>query len=151
MFETQRKKITVKYSRLESVLILKHAFLLRFPQFAWLDGAGLIVYWGAWCWSGTDLPTKCKSLYYTHHLRVCTSELSVWNHVFTVNIDLFEVARNIRGFLRSNRLNVKITALGFLGIIRKINVQMTSCMVWEYLYLFNLILNTDLYGILRSL
>lgn len=34
MFETQRKKITVKYSRLESVLILKHAFPLRFPQFA---------------------------------------------------------------------------------------------------------------------
>lgn len=61
MFETQRKKITVKCSRLESVLILKQAFLLRFPQFAWLDGAGLIVYWGAWCWSGTDLPTKCKS------------------------------------------------------------------------------------------
>lgn len=83
------------------------------PEFAWLDGVGLIFYWGACCWSGTDLCTNVKALYYTHHLRVCTREPSVWNHVFTVNIDLFEVARNVCGFvLRSNRRKCQNNSIG---------------------------------------
>lgn len=87
--------------------------LPRCPEFAWLDGVGLIFYWGACCWSGTDLCTNVKALYYTHHLRVCTREPSVWNHVFTVNIDLFEVARNVCGFvLRSNRRKCQNNSIG---------------------------------------
>lgn len=96
-----------------SDLFLEHASLLRCPEFAWLDGVGLIFYWGACCWSGTDLSTNVKALYYTHHLRVCTREPSVWNHVITVNIDLFEVARNVCGFvLRSNRRKCQNNSIG---------------------------------------
>lgn len=125
--------------------------LPRCPEFAWLDGVGLIFYWGAW--SGTDLSTNVKALYYTHHLRVCTREPPVWNHVFTVNIDLFKVARNVCGFvLRNNRRKCQNNSIwAFWGIIKKINVLITSWMIWEYFSFFNCILDTDLYGILRSL
>lgn len=127
--------------------------LPRCPEFAWLDGVGLIFYWGACCWSGTDLSTNVKALYYTHHLRVSTREPSVWNHVFTVNIDLFEVARNVCGFvLRNNRRKCRNNSIwAFWGIIKKINVLITSWMIWEYFSFFNCILDTDLYEIMRSL
>lgn len=71
------------------------------------------------CWSGTDLCTNVKALYYTHHLRVCTREPSVWNHVFTVNIDLFEVARNVCGFVLRSTCNRRKCQNNSIGLFEE--------------------------------
>lgn len=68
-------------------------------EFVWLDGVGLIFYWGVCCWLGIDFFINVKVFYYIYYLRVCIRELLLWNYVFIVNIDLFEVVRNVCGFV----------------------------------------------------